>query len=403
MRPLQGRQPFLPNFFPILLLSGIFFFNFLSRIVLSPLLMAVERDLGLSHVQASRFFFITASGYSLAMLCSGFLSRKLTHRRMVQVSVFVPCAGLLCIGLGRSPGLLRAGLFVLGAGAGLYSPSGVAMLTALAGEASWGRATALHELAPNLGLIVAPLLAGLLLPLVSWQTIFVFLAAAWFCSGLVFVFWGRGGDFHGRAPDAGTLRLLLGRRSFWVFLAVFSLGAASELGVYALIPTYLVTARGLSEALVHRLVGMSRLANLGVIFAAGWLADRWGARRLLLFLLAGIGAATGLLALPRGGFLVAAVFVQPVLVAAFFPVVFAVLYRIIPPQLLNVSISLIMPAAYLFGAGVVPACLGWFAQRGLFDTGLACLGALIAAGILLLPWLRLEALKDRRKEVYHDG
>jgi MFS family permease len=385
------RQPFLPNLVPLMLLTGIFFFNFLARVIFSPLLLSVERDLGLSHVQASRFFFIIASGYSLAMLLSGFVSRLLTHRRVVLVSVFLPGAALLCIGLSASPAAIRAGLFVLGMGAGLYSPSGVAMLTSLAGEASWGRATALHELGPNLALVTAPLLAGLLLPRLSWQAILVLLAAAWWLCGLAFLVRGRGGDFHGQAPRPATLRQILGRRSFWIFLAVFGLGAASELGVYALIPTYLVTERGLGEALVHRLVGASRIANLGVIFAAGWLADRCGARRLLLFLLPGIGAATALLALPRGGALVAAVFLQPLLVAAFFPVAFAVLYRIIPIRLLNVAVSLMMPAAYLFGAGIVPACLGLFAERGELAAGLAFLGVLIAASVLLLPWLRFGA------------
>ncbi len=401
MRPLQGRQPFLPTCFPLLLLSGRFFF--LARIIFSPLLLTVERDLGLSHVQASRFFFIIAIGYSLAMLCSGFVSRVLTHRRVVLVSVFLACAALLCIGLGGSLVLIRAGLFVLGVGGGLYFPSGIAMLTSLADEASWGRATALHELGPNLALISAPLLAGLLLPRISWQALLVLLAAAWFCCGLVFLVWGRGGDFHGQAPRRSALAEILGRRSFWIFLAIFGLGAAAELGVYALIPTYLVTERGLSEGLVHRLVGMSRLANLGVIFAAGWLADHCGARRLLLILLAGIGATTGLLALPRGGALVAMVFAQPLLVAAFFPVAFAVLYRIIPPNLLNVAVSLLLPVCYLFGGGMVPAGLGWFAERGALDTGLACLGVLIAAAILLLPWLRLGVPQEKEEEVQHDG
>jgi len=402
VRTPEGKPRFFPGFSPILLLAGIFFFNFLSRIILSPLLLTVERDLSLSHFQASRFFLITAVGYSLAMLFSGFVSLLLTHRRIVLISVFLPCAALLGIGLGASVTVIRVGLFVLGLGAGLYAPSGLAMLTTLAEEKSWGRATALHELGPNLGLICAPLLAGLLLPVVSWQAIMVLLAAVWFCCGLLFVIRGRGGDFHGRAPSLSTMGRLLGQRTFWVFLIIFGLGAAAELGVYSLIPTYLAVERGLSEAMVHRLVGISRLANLGVIFVAGWLADRCGARRLLLVLLPGIGAATALLALPRGGALLAAVFVQPVLVAAFFPVSLAVLYRIIPPRLLNVAVSLIMPVSYLFGGGVVPAWLGWFAEQGNLAAGLTGLGVLIAASVLLLPWLRTTAAAAARKEVLYE-
>jgi MFS family permease len=137
VRAPEGKPRFFPGFFPILLLAGIFFFNFLSRIILSPLLLTVERDLGLSHAQASRFFLITAAGYSLAMLFSGFVSLLLTHRRIVLISVFLPCAALLCIGLGASVTAVRVGLFVLGLGAGLYAPSGLAMLISLADEKCW--------------------------------------------------------------------------------------------------------------------------------------------------------------------------------------------------------------------------------------------------------------------------
>ncbi len=54
------------NLAPILFLVRIMFFNFLVRVVFSPLLF--------NHAQAARFFLLIALGYSFAMIISGLVS-----------------------------------------------------------------------------------------------------------------------------------------------------------------------------------------------------------------------------------------------------------------------------------------------------------------------------------------
>jgi NNP family nitrate/nitrite transporter-like MFS transporter len=63
-----------------LILSGAVFLNLLVRTVFSPLLLVIEGDLGISHKEATQFFLLISTGYSAGMLCSGYVSPKVTHR-----------------------------------------------------------------------------------------------------------------------------------------------------------------------------------------------------------------------------------------------------------------------------------------------------------------------------------
>jgi NNP family nitrate/nitrite transporter-like MFS transporter len=179
--------------------------------------------------------------------------------------------------------------------------------------------------------------------------------------------------------------LILSRRSYWTFAALFTLGVGSGAGVFAVLPTYLVAERGLEPAAVNSLVGLSRISCLAAVFAAGWLADRFGARAVLAATMLTTGASTSALGLGRGGLLIAAIFVQPALSACFFPVAFAAVARITPRRLYNVTVSLLLPLSYALGGGVVPSLLGVLGDRGAFARGLVLLGALIAAGAALVP------------------
>ena len=130
----------------ILLLTGIFFLNFLSRIILAPLLSTIETDLGLGHGEAGSLFLLISLGYFISLLGSGFVSSRLTHRRTIILSA--TAIGLALLGISLSKGLwgIRLGLLLLGLAAGLYLPSGISTLTSLVSPKQWGKALAIHEL-----------------------------------------------------------------------------------------------------------------------------------------------------------------------------------------------------------------------------------------------------------------
>ena len=386
-----GKDSFRAAAPQLALLTLVFFFVFTARIAFSPLLPSIEADLGLSHARSTSFFLFLSIGYGAASLLSGLLSSRIGHRGTILVSALATGAALLAISRAPSLGLIHAGLVLVGATSGLYLPSALPAATSLAAGGGEGRALAVHELAPNLAFILIPLAAAALLARLPWRSFLLGLGLASLVAGAAFLAFGRSGRFRGEAPSLANVGLILSRRSYWVFAALFTLGVGSGAGVFAVLPTYLVAERGLGQATVNSLVGLSRISCLAAVFAAGWLADRLGARPVLAATLLATGAATAGLGFGRGSLLTAAVFVQPVLSACFFPVAFAAVARITPRRIYNVTVSLLLPVSYALGGGVVPSLLGVLGDRGAFALGLILLGGFIAAGGALVPLARLES------------
>ncbi|MGZ3494739.1 MAG: MFS transporter [Thermodesulfobacteriota bacterium] len=373
---------------PIFFLVEIFFLNFMSRIILSPLLPTVERDLKIGHEEAGSLFFLISFGYCIMLLGSSFISSRLNHRRTIILSTVVVGGALLFVGLSRQFWMVRIGLFALGMAAGLYLPSGIATLTELANPRHWGKAISIHEMAPNLSFVMAPLIAEMLLGFFSWQGIFTLFGIVSILSGILFSFFGKGGRFSGESLNVSILRVILKEPSFWVIMALFSLGIGGTLGMFAMFPLYLVSERGMDQVWANTLVGLSRISPVGVAILSGWVTDRLGPKRALKVIFLANGIAIFLLGLASGSWTIPLIFVQPMLASSFFPPGFAALSRIGGSNLKNIAVSLTMPVGFLIGGGMIPAMIGVVGQARSFSSGFMILGGVLAGGALLVRYLK---------------
>ncbi|MGZ3535279.1 MAG: MFS transporter [Thermodesulfobacteriota bacterium] len=373
---------------PIFFLVEIFFLNFMSRIILSPLLPTVERDLKIGHEEAGSLFFLISFGYCIMLLGSSFISSRLNHRRTIILSTVVVGGALLFVGLSRQFWMVRIGLFALGMAAGLYLPSGIATLTELANPRHWGKAISIHEMAPNLSFVMAPLIAEMLLGFFSWQGIFTLFGIVSILSGILFSFFGKGGRFSGESLNISILRVILKEPSFWVIMALFSLGIGGTLGMFAMFPLYLVSERGMDQVWANTLVGLSRISPIGVAILSGWVTDRLGPKRALKVIFLANGIAIFLLGLASGSWTIPLIFVQPMLASSFFPPGFAALSRIGGSNLKNIAVSLTMPVGFLIGGGMIPAMIGVVGQARSFSSGFMILGGVLAGGALLVRYLK---------------
>lgn len=386
--PSPPQRAWLPG--ALLLLTAIFFLNFCSRVMMSPLMPRIEHDLGLSHAQAGSMFLFLSLGYFISIVGSGFVAARLTHRGNIIASALGMGAALLLLALTSGLGGLGGGLFICGMAAGLYLPSGLATLTSLVRPDHWGRAVAVHELAPNLGFVLAPLLAMGLLEVLSWRGVIAGLGLASLAGGACFWRWGRGGGFPGQAPDLKSLRALLKLPGFWIMMICFSLGLGASLGVYNMLPLYLVNQHGYGPHKADLLVAASRLSGVAMAFVAGWASDRLGPRTAMAWVLGLCGLFTLGLGLAREEFLVVMLFMQPMLAVCFFPPGFAALGRLGgPPAARANAVSLTVPLAFLVGGGGVPAMIGFLGERLSFGWGISLAGACLLLGPLLLRRLKL--------------
>ena len=377
------------------ILTTIFFVNFLSRIVLSPLLPVIEKDLGLDHTAAGVFFMMIALGYAAGLIGSGFISSRITHRRTIALAAVACGCALFVISMSHTLWMIRLGLLLIGVSTGMYLPSGITTITSAVDPAHWGKAISVHEFAPSLAYIGAPLIVEALLIFIPWQGILALIGFATLLLGVAFLRAGSGGDFTGEAPTLGNIRLLTGNPTFWIMVVFFSLAIASSMGIYSMIPLYLVDERGIDRSLANTLLGLSRVPVMAIAFVSGWISDRIGPKPTIAAVVLFNGLAAILLGVLPGRWVVLMVFLQPMLTVCFFPAGFTVLSQIVPPHARNLSVSLTVFIAYLIGAGLIPTAMGIFGDAGKFSLSFILVGGITLLAVPLITRLEITEKKER--------
>jgi NNP family nitrate/nitrite transporter-like MFS transporter len=396
-RASAGAGSFSSQVRPVFFLAGLFFLNFASRIILSPLLPTIERELAISHSQAGFFFFLSSGGYLAGLLSSGVLTSRSSHRVAIVASLAGVGIAMLTIAAAMSLWLIRCGLIVLGFAAGFYLPSAIATITALVDKKHWGKAIAIHELAPNVAFFAAPFLAEIFLRWSTWRMGLGVLGALSLVASVSFSQFGRGGGFSGEAPGSQAFAVLVRTPAFWLMMVLFGVGVSSTIGVYAMLPLYLVSERNFDQSTANTVVAFSRSYGPFLGLLGGWASDKLGAKQTIAISLAFTGIVTLLLGMLSGRALGAAVLVQPLLAVWFFPAAFAAIAMITPPNARNLAVAFSVPVGYIIGGGAIPTFIGAMGDRGSFATGFVVTGLLIGSGGLLSFRLRSPAPVDAKK------
>ena len=379
---------------PILFLTLVFFLGFISRIIFSPLMPMIEKEAGISHGQAGSLFLMLAMGFFVSNVLSGFVTSRLTHRNTILLSTVAMGVALLLFSLGSDLMALRLEMAFLGLAFGLYTPSGVAVISALVSHADLGKAMGIHNTAPNLSYILAPLLCQAFLHHIHWQTLLALLGVVVLACAAAFALFQKEGFFHGAAPKPAVVGSLAVRPIFWVMIALFCLGISGSVGIYSVLPMYLVNESGFDLDSANTLLSLSRISGLFMAFFAGWLTDRFGAKTTITGVLFAAGIATLLVAVTTEWREVTMVFLQPAIVACFFPPGFTALSRIVPPSMRSLATGLIIPCGFLFGSGLVPACIGRIAEVWHFSTGIFITGTMIACGSFLAILIKFDRFDE---------
>ena len=381
---------FLSQLGPLLILTSIFFINFISRIILAPLIPEIEITFNLTHADAGALFFFISLGTFISLTTSGFISSRLNHRRTIIVSNTV--LGLAMIGTAFCKDIwsLRLGLFTVGIAAGVYLPSAISTLTELISSQHWGKALAIHDMAPNLSFVAAPLIAEFIMTRYSGKITFMLFGLSALILSPLFARFGSGGEFLGEAPSFLSFREFFTKSSFWVMVFLFSMGVCSSLGIYTMLPIYLVTELDMDRNLANTLVALSRISGLIMAFLGGWAADRFGPKLTLKIVLLVTGVMTILLGITPGRYATVVVFLQPSVAVCFFPAGFAAMAFIFPPKSRSLAVSLIVPLATLVGGGIVPIFIGLIGDVGSFALGISISGGLITAAAIFTGRLKFD-------------
>jgi NNP family nitrate/nitrite transporter-like MFS transporter len=385
----SSAKPFWSQLGPVVFLALIFLLNFIGRIILAPLLPSIEEELAISHSQAGALFFLISTGYLIGLVASGFWAPHTTHRFIIVVSGAGVGLGLIGVSCASGLATIYLGLLAVGFAAGLYIPSAIATITALIEQPHWGKAIAVHELAPNVAFFMGPFLAELFLQWSTWRMALAAVGAAGVIASLAYYRLGRGGNFAGQSPTSSAFRQLMRTPAFWLMLGLFGLGVSSTIGVYAMLPLYLVNERQMNQSWANTIVALSRSYGPILGLLGGLVSDRLGPKRTILVSLVFTGVVTALLGLIPQPWISAVVLFQPLLAVWFFPAAFAALAAITRPEARNLAVGFAVPFGYMVGGGGIPTFIGVMGDAGSFASGFVAAGSLIAFGGALALLLKL--------------
>ncbi len=374
----------------IIFIAILFFLGFISRFIFAPLMPIIEKEQGLTHSQAGSLFLMISLGFFVAQICSGFLSSRINHRGNLIVSGIGVGVALLIYNFTNSLWVIRGIMIMLGMAAGLHLPSAIATITAMVKREDWGKALSVHQVAPPTSLILGPLVVAFLLQFLPWRDILTSIGIVSIVTTVVFIRYGKHGGFPGEPPRLELIKLVFSHRSYWILILLFSIGIGASVGIYTMLPLYLINEHNLAPGWANMLVGLSQISGLFMTFVSGWVNDKIGTKPTIAAALILAGIATILLGIMPRSWVVVIIFVQTALITSYFPPAFAALARIVHPNLRSVAASITTPAAFLVGGGILPTAIGYMGQNYTFGLGIALTGGLVILGSILVPFLVLR-------------
>ncbi|MBW1800703.1 MAG: MFS transporter [Deltaproteobacteria bacterium] len=374
----------------VLFFTAIFFLIMISRVVLSPLMIVVKEEMAFSHAAAGQLFFFLALGVSLGLLSNSVLSGLIMHRRVVILSTLLCGVALIIASFSRNFMSFAFTFFFVGWGGGIYSPSGIASITAVVDKRHWGKAMAVHETAPNLALVATPIFVEGVLLFSTWQSVLIFLGSAHILLALLFARFGKGGAFRGKFLRIAVIGSIIKSRDFWILIILFGFAFGAVMAPYAMLPLYLTDEHGFGREAANKLLSISRISGLFMAFIAGYVTDRLGMKWTLSLYLILTGLFTALLGVVHGPSLMIAAFLQPLIAVCFFPPGFTAASQLFDVSIRSITISLLLPTSVFIGNGIFPVMLGSLGERGVFYLGFILQGALILFCIVLIPLLNLS-------------
>lgn len=373
---------------PLFIFWCLWFLNFSTRAVFSPILPLIEDSLSISHGKAGGLFTSLAIGFSLTLFITGRFASDWGYKRMVVIG-FIGIA-LFIFGLQRAESYLAFHIlfFVLGVCSGTYLPCILPIITQTYEPRHWSKAIGLHETAPSLSIFSIPILVTLALHYFHWKSLLLILGIV----PLLFLipFWKvsvepKHEKFYERSPYIDLFR----NRTVWIIGLLWIFSAASSLGIYSILPLYLIKERGMDFGFANTLLGISRAAGVIVPVTIGFLTDRYGFKVLLKWSIFATGLSTIGLALSSTLLLILVTLIlQALLCLAFFPVALIAISKLTPISERSMYVGFIIAIGVIFGTGGGPFILGLVADHMSFKVGIFGLGVLTALSSLMVRFLK---------------
>ncbi|OGQ11439.1 MAG: hypothetical protein A2026_07530 [Deltaproteobacteria bacterium RBG_19FT_COMBO_46_12] len=375
---------------PLFIFWCLWFLNFSTRAVFSPFLPLIEDSLSISHGAAGGLFTSLSIGYGLNLLIVGRFASIWGYKRTVVFGFMG--TGLVLFGFQWAESYIAFHIlfFLLGFVTGSYLPSILPIITETYDYRHWGKAIGFHDSAASFSIFSIPLLVAFGLHYLSWRNILLFFGIVSLL--LPIYFWKISVEPKKElSVQKGKVFLLFRRKTVWIIGFLWIFAAGSCLGLYSILPLFLVKERGIDFHFANNLFGISRVGGVFISILIGFLIDRYGYRKMLVLGIITTGLSTiGLSLASTLPMIVTALILQATLSLAFFPIGLSTISKLTPLSERAMATGVIVSIGMIFGVGFVPFLLGVIADHLNFEVGILGLGILTSFSSLMVRFLRDE-------------
>ena len=376
------------NLLPLFVFWCLWYINFSSRAIFSPILPLIEDSLSLSHGKAGGLFTSFSIGGSLTLLAAGWFASSWGYKRTVVLGYLGIGLVFLAFQWADSYFSYHILFFLLGIAGGTYLPTILPIITETYDYRHWGKAIGIHDSAASFSIFAIPILMAYGLQFLSWKRLILILGIASLL--LPIFFWKVSIEPKRELSQRKSSYLdLMKRKLIWIMIFLWILASASSIGIYTILPLYLVKERGFSFSFANTLFGISRAGGMVVPILTGFLVDRYGYRTILFFSLFTTGLSTIALSLSESLTLILITLIlQATLSLVFFPVAFTTISKLTSISERSMALGIILATGGILGLGVTPFILGLTADYLNFQVGFRWLGVLTALASFLVNFLR---------------
>jgi len=346
------------------------------RIVYPALLPRITAEFEVTHRTAGLFIGTLWTTYALFQFPGGVLADAAGERIVLAGSLLLTAVGVGALALSPTLWPFVAATVLLGVGTGLYGTTRITVLSATYDRMET-TAISVSQSAGNVGNVVLPASAGAVGAYLGWRGGFGVLLPLMLVSaaGVWYVLPPRSDAESGESvgETMGTLTVELRTPRVVAVTALLALNMLLYQSVTGFLPTYLTDVKGLTPSMAATLFSLFFAAAIGLQFASGVIADRFGNRpTIALFLGLSVPAFVLLTVAETVPALVGTVLLLSCMLGGM-PPVNAAGVGALPPEIRGSGFGLLRTIYIAVGAAGPPA-VGQLADYGLFDEAFLLLG-----------------------------
>ncbi|MCX8021972.1 MAG: MFS transporter [Syntrophorhabdaceae bacterium] len=365
----------------LLFIWFLWFMSFTSRAIFSPIMPLIEDDFGIAHARATSVFTFISIGYGVSLFFSGTFANIFGYRKAIILSNLI--SGTVYFLIPNIPAFkfIYPLAIILGMSSGLYLPSIMPLITDYYEKKLWGKAIALHGSGPSVGIFAAPFIALFVLQFFSWKGVFFLLGTVMFvCAG---IFSSITDEVRMEKKKGYFLFHILKSKTFWIIGTMWIFSAGCNLGLYLVIPLYLVKELLMDIEEANAIFGMSRIGGAILTVSAGFFVDRISIKKASFLLMASTGIFTLLLTVTNLNFIKVILFFQATVSPTIFTFAMVMIPRLFKEEERGQATGFIVTLT-MIGTGVIPYLLGLSGDYLSFRFGIALLGILtiVSSGLV---------------------